>query len=262
MASNFSGRYTQPLGGSRHAGGGLWENLPVELMSPSVSHTHFVDYQSDSDIEYYVTTNITSGTVDIVTATANGILRLNNTAINEGLGSVQYTDAAAMSAGIAAPLAGRDIAAEFRVACDDIDDCDWFVGLGEVDTTFMTLAGALAANGADNCIGFHHTIADAGVPILTACGTALANIQTSRAAGGITPLGPATSALADDTHYRLGLRIQGTGLVRFYIDDIPASDWVTLTAALAEPMTITYCMISNASAINFDVDYAIVTATR
>jgi len=231
-------------------------------MQPSLAHVYFDDYQSDTEIANYVITNITSGTADIEETVVNGVLRLEATTANQGLGSVQYTDANAMSGGIATPATGRTIAAEFRVTCDDWDDCDWFVGIGEVDTTFMEAAGTLAANGADNCIGFHSLIADVGIPRLTACGTALANIQTSRTAGGITAIGAATAALTNSTQYRLGFRIEGTDRVRFYMDGSPVSDWVTLTAAFAEPMTITYCMVANGNAIDFEIDYAIVAATR
>jgi hypothetical protein len=116
--------------------------------------------------------------------------------------------------------------------------------------------GALLANGADNHMGFHHVVADAGAVDLSACGTAVANIQT------VTGTGAMASALAVDTWYRMGGRIDGVDTVTFYLDGLPVSAATTLTADLADGLVPTFTLIAAGSAAVMSLDYFLVASSR
>ena len=249
-----------PLLASNRAGRGLFDDQPLEVTAPPRASVLYHDYLNLAEEAEYVATNITSGTADIIADVANGVYRLNATTANQGLGSVQYANADNASEGVAAPAAGVNISFEARVSISDVSDCDWFIGLGEVDTTFMDASGALLANGADNHVGWHHTIADAGIPDLSEAGTALANQADVTQLVGTT--GAAGNLLQDGTYYRFGIRIEGTSTIQFFIDGRPVSARTTMGTVLADGLVPTFTMIANGSAINMDVDYVLVARTR
>ena len=251
MPSHFRG----PLLGARDSENGLFADLPIEAVGKQTASLFHQDFHNSFDEDDWVVTDITSGTADIIQDVANGIYRLTATTANQGLGSVQWTNADAASEGIATPLADRVIAMEARVACNDWSDCDWYVGLGETDTTFLSNAGAILANGGDNHIGFTHRATGDGTPIATFAGTAVANVENPTVSAG-------TTALTDDAYYRFGVRIVNTDEVRFYINGAPITAWTTMGTAFDGGMTLTFGMIANGSAITLDVDYVTVAATR
>lgn len=238
--------------GDERAVNGLYAHVPIDLLMRrdfSIYYTDFHNLESE-----YVATNITSGTIDIVQDLECGFLRLDATTANQGLGSVQYTGGDLSSEGVANPGSGRTIMFEIGVQCNLWDDSDWFVGLAETDTTFMSAAGAPLANGGDNMIGFRHLEAGTGVPIPCYAGTAVANLTA--------PTTTYTSALAADSYHRFGARIEGTNRVRFWIDGSPVTDWVTMGTAFDDAMTPTFAMIANGTQVLFDVDYVLVCQQR
>ena len=254
--SHFSG----PLEVSqnqRASGGGMFEDAPIDALkgrSPSLYYKDFLDVNDFVSGTNWTVTNITSGTAAIGAET-NGNIRLAATTDNQGLGSVQH-GAAASTARTLVPAASTICIFEARVAHSNWSEGDWFIGVGEYDTTFMGADGALTANGGDNHAGFHHQVADDTSFNLSVAGTALANTQNP------TGLGTAAGALTDDQYYRFGFRINGVGLIRFYIDDVPVSEWTSLTADFAEPLTPTFCMIAEGAALTMDVDYVLASQTR
>lgn len=110
---------------------GLFKDMPANSLSIQNASVLYLDFLSQFDEDEITLTTITSGTGDLIADVANGVYRLEATTANEGLGSVQFANADNASEGVAVPLAGRQIAFEARVTCDDWSDCDWFIGLGE-----------------------------------------------------------------------------------------------------------------------------------
>jgi hypothetical protein len=215
------------------------------------------DFQAQFDEDDMVFTQLTgSGTGDLIADAPGGQYQIGSTTANQGCGSLQYTGAETAAEGLGVPTASRVIAFEARVNFNDVDDADWFVGLGETDTTFIEAAGTIAANGADNHIGFHHLIADAGIADLSYAGTAVAN------QGDATALGVAAAALSDDTWYRFGVRLEGTTDVQFFIDGIAVSAVTTSGTAFADGLVPTFGFISNGNAVTMNIDYFIMAATR
>lgn len=257
-------RSTGIFGDSRSANG-LLQGVPSELVSQRDRAGAFWHFIKDEEIDSFTVTNITSGTAAILAASINGAMRLTATTQNQGLGSVQV---AASSAGaFLTPAAARttpgftdqprEIFFEVGVTLSDVDNFDWFIGLGEVDTTFMSNAGALLANGGDNHVGFHHVLADAGVPAYSYCGVAVANVaRTAFTAGS-----EASATVSDATYTQLGLKIIGTSTVEFWVDGV-IRHRQTIANALAEPLTPTFCLIADGDAETMDVDYLLVAQTR
>ena len=238
--------------------------VPIDAVSRRETMVYFNDFLRIEDIADYVLTEI--GTVTdgaIIPAVPNGVLRLTHDTANEGHGSVQFTNSGVANMGaFMTPAAGRIICFETRVSITDVSDGDWFIGFGEIDTTFISLAGALLANGADNHVGFHHLVADAGVPTLSSAGVALANVQSTQLGAGLNYSGNTVSAtVSDATYHKYGIRVVGTTSIEFYLDDklvhVRTSD-----NAFAEPMTPTFGNIANGTEQAMDIDYVLVTTTR
>lgn len=238
--------------------------VPIDIVSQRDWSIFRQDFQRVEEIDDWVGTEIgTSGTFAITAGAPNGILNLSSTTANEGYGSFQFSSSGVANQGaFITAAANRIVCYEVRVAIDDVDDADWFIGIGEVDTTFISLAGALLANGADNHVGFHHLIADSGVPTLSSSGTALANVDSTQLGSGINRFGSTVSfTIADTTFHKYGIRIVGTAGIEFYIDDILVHVRTSGTV-FDTAMTPTFCMIANGSAVDMDIDYVMVATTR
>jgi hypothetical protein len=268
--------------GDTKSGGGLFRGLlavnataggantkvagtPGDAIARRQTGVMFHDFIDNNDIIQYVVTNITSGTAVTSANSVNGAMLLTAATNNQGLGSVQFDDASVdNAAAFITPAANRVIVFEASVAINDVSQCDWFVGLGEVDTTFLTSAGALAANGADNHAGFHHLVADAGVPTLSSAGTALANVDSTQLGAGTNQAGHTLSGtMADATQHKLGVRIEGTSGVEFYLDDALVHTRTSSTIFdVTAPMTPTFCLIGGLASADMTVDYCLVAQSR
>jgi hypothetical protein len=258
MSVRVSGTHFEgPILGSDRSGGGLWDDLPIICSNVASAHVLINDFQTQFDEDDMVFTQLTgSGTGDIIADAPGGQYQIASETINQGCGSLQFTGAETAAEGLGVPTAGRIIAFEARVKFSDVDNADWFVGLGETDTTFIEAAGTLAANGADNHIGFHHLLADAGIPDLSYAGTAVANIADA------TRVGKITAALSDATWYRFGVRLEGTTRMQWFLDGKACSPVTISGTAFADGLVPTFGFISNGSAVTMNIDYFVMAATR
>src|SRR5690606_10953903 len=210
-----AGRYGLPLLGSRHAAGGLLEDLPVDLLTQREWVTYFNDFKTAADFGDVITGDgttpdwtvtdigrVTVGAVGIAPEGENGILQIIPDATdNEGY-HVQLTGTDT-GGEIWRPASGRIIACEFRFGLGDADDQDYFVGLAEASATLMSSAGALTS---DNFVGFRH-LQSVGNGILRciAAGDASAN-QTDYGAANTTALSDSTAS-SQTNFVRAGFRI-------------------------------------------------------
>jgi hypothetical protein len=237
---------------------------PIDAISHREVGVVFHDFVSLDDIANYVVTNDTSGTALTEAGSVNGAMILVADTVNQGLVAVQHTASTGARAHLTA-AANRIICFEARVSMELPSQNDWFIGIGEIDSgpDFMAVTGAILANGADNHIGFHHIVANAGVPVLSSAGVAFANVQPTSLGSGVDYLGNTISvdAIADATTYKFGFRLVGTTAIEFYLDDelvhVRTSD-----DAFAEPMTPTICLIGGAADSDMTVDYIMTTQTR
>jgi len=232
--------------------------VPIDIVSRRDVAVYFTDFFETADATAFTATEI--GTADdaaVIAAEPNGVYRASHDTANEGWGSIQQAQSALMTA-----AAGRIITFEASVSITDVSDGDWFIGIGEVDTTFLSNAGALLANGADNHIGFHHLVADAGVPTLSSAGVAVANVQSTQLGSGTDHNGSTISAtVSDATFHKYGIRLVGVDEIEFYFDDklvhVRTSD-----DDFAEPMAITFANIANGTEQAMDIDYVFASSTR
>jgi hypothetical protein len=232
--------------------------VPMDIISHRDVAVYWTDFFETADATAFTATEI--GTADdaaVVAAEPNGVYRASHDTANEGWGSIQQAQSALMTA-----AAGRIITFEARVSITDVSDGDWYIGIGEVDTTFLSNAGAILANGGDNHIGFHHIVADAGVPTLSSAGVAVANVQSTQLGSGVDHNGSTVSfTLSDATFHKYAIRLVGLDLIEFYIDDklvhVRTSD-----DDFAEPMAITFANVANGTEQAMDIDYVFASSTR
>lgn len=239
------------------------QGSPIDLVSRRDTMTYFTDFLSVSDASAWTATEI--GTCDdaaVVNDGLNGIYRATHDTANEGFGSIQPIGAG-NPAGYLVAAAGRVIVFEARVSITDVSNGDWYIGLGEPDSTFLSLAGALLDVGGDNHAGFHHLVADAGVPTLSAAGTALANVESIEYGAGVSRAGYTlpVPTLTDATYHKYGIRIEGTTSIEFYVDDYLVGIQELATAFDTE-MCPTFANIANGTEQAMDIDYVLVTQTR
>lgn len=230
---------------------------PIENVSQREWTSRFTDFTVATDQSEMVTTDIGSVTTETIEFGAAGGrvgLWTHDTA-NEGFGSIQQA-----LWGFTA-VAGRTIVFEASVSNADWTESDWFIGFGEVDTTFMSLAGALAANGADNFVGFTSLDTSATVT-LSSAGIALANRQDTTLGEGVDYNNSTVSqTLTDATFHQFGIRIEGTTGIEFYVDGklvhVRTSD-----DAFAEIMVPTFTMLAGGAENAFNIDWFNMAATR
>jgi hypothetical protein len=194
------------------------------------------------------------GTVDDATIEAGtaggGVYVSTHGTANEGHGSIQLA-----SCGVA-PAAGRVIACEISMSTTDITESDWFVGLGEVDTTFMAATGVLAVNGADNFVGYH-SLDTTNVINLSSAGVAMANRQDTL----FSALASAPTVPGDLEVHLYGFRIEGLNKIEFYYDGVKVLSRIS-DDDFAEIMVPTWANLAGGAENRMEIDYVLYNATR
>jgi hypothetical protein len=224
------------------------------------------DFIDSTDILQYEVNQVGGdGTAVTAASSPNGYMTIDSATQNAGP-VVQFDDNTVdNAAAFIAAAANRVIIWEARLSIDDIYTCDWFVGIGEVDTTFMSAAGAITANGGDNCAGFRYLLSGAtGIADMVNCGTALANIDITALGSGVDYGGRTLSSptLAASTKISFGVRIEETNRVEFYINS-QLVGVQTSTAAFDTAMTPTFCLMNDDGVgSTMLVDYVMVAQTR
>jgi hypothetical protein len=240
---------------------------PIDIRSRVERSGFFLDFIKGDDVDDFSVTNITSGTATSPQVATNGRLVLNATTANQGLGSVQMANGAnggagayllASSAALQAELEGRYgqrlISFGVGMYINDWSNADWFVGLGEIDTTFMLADGTLAANGGDNHVGFHHLLADGEDLRMTSAGNALANTEVTLLSAGNAQPQTRVAADNDGQFVELGFKIRGLNQLEFYVDGV-LRHRRQMSNNLDTVMTPTFTMIANGGLILLHIDY-------
>jgi len=148
------------------------------------------------DDEDYAFTNATAGTMALDPAGDNGVLLLdsNSTTVTQGC-NLQRPAASFI------PKAGRTIYFETRLKLvDTFDDCEFFAGLAELDTTII----GTSAVSTGNHIAF---------TCVTDNGVLLSNAE--KATAGTTGVG---TTLAEDTWVTLGIKVNGLTDITYYVN--------------------------------------------
>jgi hypothetical protein len=272
MSIGTGTHFENPILGSKD----LYEDVPVDILSRTQRFAYFVDFvepDTDSTAGMMNVTTIVSGTGAVVANSVNGIFRLSNTAVNEGIGSAQAVSSAgvsfAPSQGYLTPSTtdaldgspNRMISFGARVSVSDYSNCDWYVGLGGQDGTFMDATGVLLTTGGDNEVGFHHLVATANDTRLISAGAGVANQQVTLLSNAQVPRAIPADAAVDGVMFEYGIRIIGTQDVEYYINRT-LRHRRRMANALASTLVPTFCMISNAAAITMDIDYFWTCQTR
>jgi len=256
----------------------LYEDVPVDILSRSQRLGYFQDFielgsGSAAAAGHFNVQVIVSGTADVAANVPNGIFRLAATAVNEGVGSAQTAGSAAvafapaqayLTASVADALdrsLNRLIAFGVRASVSDFSNCDWFLGLGGQDGTFMDATGVLLTTGGDNHVGFHHLLADGNDVRLSSAGAGVANTQATLLSAAQVPRAVPNDAAVDGVMFEYGIRIVGTQDVEFYINRT-LRHRRRMANALASTLLPTFTLIANAAAITYDIDYYWVSQTR
>ena len=230
----------------------------IELLGQREVISKFWDFTGLDEIGDWVATEL--GTVDDYTneigTSGGGVMVSTHNTNDEGHGSIQAT-----CCGMA-PAAGRVIAFEVAMSITSIAEGDWFVGIGEVDTTFIHTDGTLLANGADNFVGFH-SLDTATTINMSSAGIALANRQDTVLGAGVNYTGQTLTVTqpADLALNTYGCRINGTTSIEFYYNGalvhVRTSD-----DAFAEIMVPSFGNVAGGAEQRMEIDYCIYAATR
>jgi len=153
------------------------------------------------DDEDYAFTNATAGTMALDPSAPNGVLLLDSASDTVRQGAQIQRPAAQIK-----PVAGRTIWFETRLKLvDTYDDCEFFAGLAELDTTIIATSAVSTANHiAFTCV--------------TNDGVLLSN--TEKAGAGTTGAG---TTLAEDTWVTLGIKVNGLTDITYYVNGVAVS---------------------------------------
>ena len=188
---------------------GVWADCPLlaALIDPTVGYVFFEDFMNWKGVAVATTamagwtlTQANSGAATTSDTEQGGILLLDSASDTEAYGAqIQYTEGTLPFI----PVAGQDIWFECRLAVDEFDDCEFFAGLSEVDTSIIAGSDMTSANH----IGFE-CITDDGVLLFGA----------EKAGAEATPV--ASNTLAEDTYVRLGFKVNGVTDVTHYVNGV------------------------------------------
>lgn len=277
MALGTGTHWSAPLLGDDKAGGGLYEEVPADILSRthrSSIYYDFLDGQEFTTTINWTLTPLTAGTVAAAATGTNGQLLLNCLAVDaQGIGSFQnnvsaYTPSLADSTD---GLASRVISAAARFSHSDFSVSNWFFGLAAADTTLMGTTGTLLTVGGDNCVGWHHVVdavAQGGITgpdgndvRMVSAGTAVANYQATLLSAAQVPLAAPANASIDGVMVEYGIKIIGTQGVEFYRNGI-LRHRRQMAVALTGPLTLSFGAVSNGTDENWLVDYVWASASR
>jgi hypothetical protein len=213
---------------------GMWQDFYNELSPFGKVCGYSNDFLSWVPDEWTVT-EATAGT-QLLEDARNGILILTagageNQGNNLQLGGSGDGETVGESF---APVTGKNLWFECRVASNDADQNDFFVGLHNEDTS------VIAGRGTDY-IGFY-----------TLDGSANLNVQS--AATSVVSSETAVATVADGTYLKLGFKVTGASKVDFYVNDVlEASITTNIPTAL---MKLTIAHLSGEGVANtLSIDY-------
>lgn len=233
-------RFTNPiLYAGRGNGRGAFEDLPMGLAS--VDHVvvwdDFTGIALDGTNDWTIVKD-TGATVGIAADTANGVLTITSTATTENDGgSIQGNE-------IFLPASGRTIWFMTRLQNNDADQTDVCAGL---TINFATNPEAILT--ATDRICFQINDEDASI----LCKTESGGTETSTDSG---------VDLADNTNVDLAIKVEGTGIVRFYVNgNLVASHTTNIPATELTPAIMSLSG-SNSGTRATLVDYVLAAQTR
>lgn len=270
--------FGSPLLGDERAGGGLYEEVPADILSRIARSSQFYDFTDGLDFSssnnWVVTQIAANGSSTSVVGAANGVHQIDSAAVNnDGIGSFQ-TNKSFMTASTTDSIDGMDnriISAGARFSVSDYSGSDWFFGIAEIDSTLMLATGLLAANGADNCVGFQHAgeaVNQGGVSQtdgndirLVSAGGGVANIQATLASAAQFPVAIPADAAVDGILIEYGIKIIGTQNVEWYRNGRLVHRR-RMSNALANAMCLSFANVSVGASVLMNIDFVWGSASR
>jgi hypothetical protein len=206
-----------PLLSSHTAGGGLYENFPIQMMSALDAHVSFVtDFSDHALATYWTQTNIVAGTATIAQDGANPSLSLTHGTAAQGPSVRWLGSAGAGNALVNVTTNGNTSLFEARFTIQaNVDRDDYFLGFMTSVAAHPLLAGPpgdINLAGVADGAGFHWLDANNGRPILVAWRAGALETLTS-------PPTLAADANAVARYFGVRLERDGTGTsLRYYIN--------------------------------------------
>lgn len=250
---------------------------PMDVLSRRDVCVYYTDFQTIEDLNDWANDEIDGGTnisIGMEPAEPNGVMRFTGAGTTESEGIVQFQFSNAANAGaFVTPAANRIITFETCIRGSVLTNNDWTAGLHQVDTTTLGANGTFGSVAADDGGAFWHR-QSLGLPgrvdasyngaaatrtraLLGRPGTSATLIAGSDRSENRIPL----DLLVADTWYKLGIRIEGTSNIEFYIDDRLVHAGVA-SAAMTGVLTPSIAWLKHDAAATFDVDYITVSQTR
>lgn len=284
MATTYSSRTTNPIGGSQVAGGGLWYNLPIDGFNKRDAWAIFNDFETfgqfDATNDWAITAvntpgggNVTFALVNSATTTfsTHGVLgAVTGTTVSSGY-TVQALGSGTLNGQGITPIAGRSCAFEIKVGTTTATgwtDCSWFFGLCAAtasSTIPISNVGALTAS-STGLAGFHHLSTSAtGIPSFVAAGTNSTVVTVAPTVSKAIPAGVQSTTTVDGFR-RFGLRFDAANRVTWYIDGVAMAATVLASSyANNTPLFPSFSVMTksaSATSTAWRIDYVALGATR
>ncbi len=226
---------------------GMWQDFYSSLQPFSKTYCYVNDFTNYDSRDWIVTEALGNGSLIRIRNERNGILDFNagttsaveDSGIQIQSGHVSDNDNA--NGMQWAPLAGKNLWFEAKIAGDDVDQNDVFVGLHTSDNSII------ASRGAD-FIGFSVDDGDANLDVATSSSS---SISTD----------PAVTTMSDSTYAKIGFKVSGTDKVEFYVNDVLESTLSSNIPTNLLRLSIA-SMTGEAAANHLYVDYVVVCEDR
>lgn len=274
--ADFGGRYSDALGGTTKAAGGLLRDLPIELQARRrfsywfldfLSHTDFASGGHGTDTAPWIMDNIGNPAANAhvgIQTQSHGVLQLNaGTTSSTGfqlqlVGTTANAEPGVIFDGTtnATELDGKLFAFEARLKADTVANGSVGVGLVTTDTSAFSTAGAWTV---DDMLGF--TLVDGGT------------IAAYAERGGNVTSNTSVGTTSDDTYVRVGMRgyaadissSTSTQWVEVYVDGIKITTLSdTTNGVVPDAVLVPTLAVVNDAANDIDafVDYFWVCVER
>lgn len=273
MIGNTGSHWEKPHLGSDKAGGGLYEEVPIDVVSRINRATVFFDFIDLFDLNAgaaspWLLTQLVAGGAIFSGAGNGGSMQLNCAAVDaQGIGSLQCNSPAwvASTSDSLDGMENRILSAGIRFSHSDFSVSNWFWGLAGTDTTLMGTTGLLLATGGDNCVGWHHIVdavsqggitgPDGNNVRMVSAGGGVANYEgTLLSAANVGPVPAPADASIDSISFDYGIKIIGTQNVEWYRNGRLVHRR-RMSNAINAAMTLSFAAVSNGTDENWIIDY-------
>lgn len=165
------------------------------------------------------------------------------------------------------PANGKRLLFQARVRVNDVDACNWFVGLVAPGSASATLANSILADCPSEYIGFFIPDGSAEQIIQYGCGDETGANAMGSAASGETTGAIGTTAITDAEWFTLGFEFipssNGRHRLKFYFNGVEVVEVNDTNVPVGDDLTPAIAIVTEgAAAESIDIDYILAAQDR